>query len=156
MAIDYSKFDKAFDLDSLKNDIKEAAENGTGDFPEIPVGQYEVKVEKMELGETGPKSKRPGSPMFKCQFRILDGHYKNSCIFYNQVITEGFQIHLVKKFLESLGTSLAVEFDSFSQFADLLLDMMEEIDGKLEFALNYGENNKGFKTYEIEEVFEVE
>lgn len=154
MAIDFSKFDKAFDIEGLKNDIKEAEENN-GNFVEVPLGEYVVKIEKMELGETGPKSKQPGSPMFKVQFRILEGSFKNSCLFMNQVMTQGFQIHLVKKFLTSLESGIEITFDSFSQFNDLIMDVMESIDHKLEYAVDYDEN-KGFKTFEITNVYEVE
>lgn len=155
MAIDFSKFDKAFDIEGLKKDLAEAAENG-GNYAEIPAGTYEVKIDKMEIGETGPNSKQPGSPMFKVQFRILDGDFKNSCIFMNQVMTQGFQLHIVKQFLDSLESGLEVEFQSFEQFANLIMDIHEEIDGSLEYGLEYGENSKGFKTYKIVEVFEKE
>lgn len=157
MAIDYSKFDKAFDVEGLKKDVKEVEANGgSGNFRDVPVGKYEVKIEKMELGETGPKSKVPGSPMVKIQFRITAGDYKNSCLFMNQVITQAFQIHQIDEFLRSLDSGVEIVFESFAQFADLLMDVMEAIDGRLEYALNYGETNNGFKTFEIEEVFEVE
>ena len=153
--MDFSKFDKQFDIEGLKQDMKEAAENGT-DFPEIPEGTYEVKIDKMELAETGPNSKQPGSPMVKIQFRITDGKFKNSCIFFNQVVTLGFQLHIVTTFLRSLGSGIAIDFSGYAALAELLMDVHEAIDGKLEYALKYGKNSKGFNTYEIVEVFEVE
>lgn len=154
--MDFSKFDKMFDVDGLKKDMNEAAKNGGGDFPEIPTGTYEVKIDKMELGETGPNSKQPGSPMVKVQFRIADGPYKNSCIFMNQVVTQGFQLHIVTEFLRSLGSGLEIGFENYSQLGELLLDVHEAINGKLEYALKYEKNNKGFFTYHITEIFEVE
>lgn len=155
MAIDFSKYDQKVDLEGLKNDVAEAQENGAGDFKEVPHGKYEVAITKLELGETGPNSKTPGAPMVRVWFKILEGEYKNSIIFMNQVITQGFQIHLVNEFLRSLDTDVEIEFESYAQYNDLLLDVFEEVEGKLEYVLDYGEN-KGFNTFKIEEVFEVE
>ena len=98
MAIDFEKFDKSVDLEGLKHDIADA-QNNERSFEEVPCDVYEVKIEKMEIGETGPTSKNPGSPMFVCWFKILEGPYKGQLIFMNQVITQGFQIHIVKEFL---------------------------------------------------------
>ena len=156
--MDFSKFDKMVDTAGLEEDIKAAAENNV-EFKEVPEGTYEVKVEKMELVETGEKAKKPGMPMVSIWFKILNGEYKNSLIFYNKVImgtsNDGFMIHSNNEFLRSLGTDIEVEFHSYSQYATLLLDMAEAIDGKLEYGLKYGENKQGFKTYEITDVFEV-
>lgn len=150
MAIDFSKFDKKVDLEGLKNDIAEAQENGGGDFKEVPIGKYEVAITKLELGES-----KKGDPMVKVWFKILEGEYKNSLLFMNQVITQGFQIHIVNEFLRSLETDIEIEFESYEQYNDLLMDVFEEVNGKLEFVLDYGEN-KGFNTFKIEEIFEVE
>lgn len=147
MAIDFSKFDKQVDLEGLKKDIEESADN---DFKEVPLGTYEVAITKLELGES-----KKGDPMVKVWFKILAGGYKGSLIFMNQVITQGFQIHIVDEFLRSLETDVEITFESYSQYADMLLDVFEAVESKLEFALVYGEK-KGFNTFEITEVFEVE
>ena len=94
--------------------------------------------------------------MFFCQFRILQGNFKNSCMFMNQVITQGFQIGQVNKFLRALDAVDEVEFKSYGQYNDLILDIMEEIDGKLEFLVEFKKSKKDFPIYEIKEVYEVE
>lgn len=150
MALDYSKFDKAVDVEGLKKDVKEAETNGgSGEFKEVPFGTYEVSVDKMELDES-----KNGDPMVKIWFKILGGEYKNSRLFFNQVITKGFQVHIVKELLRSLDSGLAIEFESYSQFGELLMNVHEAIDGQLEYAVKY-EDNKGFVKYTITEVFEV-
>lgn len=155
MAIDFSKFDKMVDVEGLKEDLRNAEANGGGDYVEVPKGTYEVKVASMELGETGENSKNPGSPMVKIRFKVLSGEYKGQSIFMNQVVTQGFQIHLVDEFLRSLDSGVEIVFESFSQYAQMLMDVAEAIDGKLEYALEYGEK-KGFNTFKITEIFEVE
>lgn len=149
MALDFSKFDKQVDLEGLKKDIKEA-ENNSGDFREVPHGNYEVKIQKLELGES-----KKGDPMFICWMKILSGDYKNSLIFMNQVVTQGFQIHIVDDFLRSLDSGVEIGFESYGQYADMIMDVAEAIDGNLEYAVEYGEN-KGFNTFKITDVFEVE
>ena len=151
MSIDFSKWDKSVDLAGLQADIEDAKQNGgTGDYKEVPHGEYEVKVEKIELRAT----KKSDDPMVFVQFRILSGEYKNSCLFMNQVITQGFQIHICNEFLRSLDTDVEIEFESYTQYADLLLDVAEACDeNKLEYALKY-EDNKGYNKFTITEVFE--
>ena len=89
-------------------------------------------------------------------FRILSGDFQNSMIFYNQVINKGFGLHKANEFLRSLDSGIEVEFKSFRQYGELLMDIREAIDGKLEYNLAYTEGKKGFSNYEIEEVFETE
>lgn len=144
--MDFSKFDKKVDLEGLKKDIEDSANN---DYKEVPHGNYEVAITKLELKES-----KKGDPMVAVWFKILDGEYKGSLIFMNQVITRGFQIHIVDDFLRSLETDVDIVFESYSQYADMLADVFEAVEGNLEFALKYGEK-KGFNTFEITEVFEV-
>lgn len=146
---DFSKFDNEYDLDGLMNDI-ESAKNGdnNGDFKEVPLGSYEVSIDKLELGVS-----KKGSPMLTCWFKILEGEFKNSRLFMNQVVSNGYGIHLANEFLKSLDSGVEIEFKSFKQYADMIMDVSEEIDG-LEYAIEYGETSKGYKTFEITEVFE--
>lgn len=147
--MDYKKFNQAFDLNALKNDVKEVEENGGGNFDKVPCGTYEVKVKKLELKES-----KKGDPMVTAWFKILTGDHKGQLIFMNQVITQGFQLHIMNTLLREMDTGIEIKFDDFQQYADLLFDVAEKIDeDKLEFALELGEN-KGFNTYKIVEVFE--
>ena len=148
----FDKWDNNIDTDGLQKDIDEAEKSGgSGNYEEVPTGTYEVKIEKMEIKES-----KKGDPMFFCQFRILQGNFKNSCMFMNQVITQGFQIGQVNKFLRALDAVDEVEFKSYGQYNDLILDIMEEIDGKLEFLVEFKKSRKDFPIYEIKEVYEVE
>lgn len=149
--MDFSKFDKQVDLEGLKQDIIDAEENGGGDFKEVPHGKYEVAITKLELTES-----KKGDPMVSIWFKVTNGEYKGSLIFMNQVITQGFQIHIADEFLRSLETTVDVQFESYSQYAEMLADIFEEIEDKVEFVLDYGENKKGFNTFEIIDSFEVE
>ena len=150
MANIWEKFDKAIDVEGLQKDVQEAAENGAN-FREVPHGEYEVKIEKLELVES-----KAGDPMVTVWFRVLVGDYKGSMIFMNQVITKGFQIHIMNEFLRSLDSGYDVEFRSYSQYGQLLMDIHEAIDGELEYLLKYSEGKKGFSNYEIVDVYEVE
>lgn len=109
----FDKWDKNVDTEGLQKDIAEAEANGgQGDYREVPVGTYEVKIDKMEIKECGSE-KHAGEPMFTVQFRILEGDFENSCLFMNQLITEGWQIGQVNKFLRSLDVNDTVEFKTY-------------------------------------------
>ena len=144
----FEKWNSNVDLNGLQKDIKDAQENKR-EYEEIPHGEYEVKVDKMEL-----KSSKKGDPMVSIWFTILEGKYKKSKLFLNQVITQGFQIHIVNELLKSMKTDLNIEFVDYKQYAELLLDVAEECDtNNLEFAIKY-EDNKGYDKFTITEVFE--
>lgn len=156
----WDKFDKQVDLNALSADVKEVEENGgTGDFEPLPDGQYEVSVEKLELTES-----KKGDPMLTIWFKVLEGDYENQRIFYNKVMQPqndkafGLQVHQNNEILRSLWDCEKddVEFKSFKQYADLILDIHEEIDGQFEYLLDKGSNKDGYDTFKIVEVFEVE
>lgn len=154
--MDFSKFDKEVDLKGLKEDVAEAEKNGgTGDFPEIPKGVYIVSPIKMEVGET-----KDGRPMFKVQFKIVEGEFEKQNIFVNRVIygtkNDAGMIGGVVSFLKSLEPSDEVDeivFDSYSQFAQLVLDVMEDIEGALEYEIEY--DAKAFNSVKVTDVFDA-
>ena len=155
MALDFSKIDKTVDLKGLQADVEEAKKNGGGDFPTIPAGKYEVKVETLEI--KGTKAD-PNRPMLAVSFKILSGEYKNQRIFMNRVLygtkNDKNMIASAMGFLDKLDSGVPVSFTSYKQFAQLVLDIAEAIDGKLEYAVDYDDTR--FNSVSIDEVFEVE
>ena len=105
---------------------------------EVPTGKYEVNIEKMEIKET-----KNGDPMFSCWMRILAGEFENKLLFYNQVITKGFQIALVNKFLRSLESGIDIDstFTGYANYNNLIMDIHEAIDDAgLEYMIEYSKN----------------
>ena len=141
----WEKFDKEIDKDIQKQ--IEDAENS--EYAEVPLGDYEVKVDNMEL-----KISKSGNPMVSIWFKIVAGEFKNNLLFMNQVINIPFQIGIANKILRALAPNVEVEFQTYTQYANLIMDIFEEIDGKFEYAIKYGEK-KGFSTFEILDIFEV-
>lgn len=155
--MDFEKFDEIVDLEGLKADIAAASDGGnSAERKDVPHGTYEVAIEKLELTTT----KTSGKPMVSCWFRVLsEGEYLGQMIFMNQVVSQGFQIHIANEFLRSIADAPdapTITFESYSQYAQLIMDVAEYIDGKFEYALRYGQTPKGYDTFEIEEIFELE
>ena len=149
----WDEFDKAIDTKGLADDVNDAAENG-GNFREVPHGSYEVEINKMEL----TKSKK-NDPMVTIWFKVVSGDFKGSLIFMNQVVTMGFQIHIVNEIMRGMVANLPemeIKFETYNQYGNLIMDVFEAIDSKYEFALEFDENAKGYNTFEIKEVFELE
>ncbi|AZJ21552.1 hypothetical protein II5_04517 [Bacillus cereus MSX-A1] len=156
----WSKFDKKVDLEALAADVQEVEENGGGgDFEKVPDGQYEVAVEKMELTES-----KKGDPMLMIWFNIVDGEFEGQKIFYYKVMQPqndkawGYQVHQNNEMLRKLWdcNEEDVKFTSFGEYADLVLDIHEDIDGKFEYLLEKETDKKGYDQFKIVEVFEVE
>ena len=157
MANIFEKWDKEIDTEGLAKDTKAAAENGTGDFKEVPHGDYEVAIQQMEL----KASKTNKNPMVSIWFKIVsDGEFKGSMIFFNQVITQGFQVHIVNELLRTMVSEMAdapvIEFVSYKQYANLIMDIFVEVNENFEYALAYKKGKKDFSTYEITEVYTLE
>lgn len=152
--MDFSKFDSKVDIDGLKKDIAEAKSRGyDGDYPEIPKGKYEVRIEKMEMRET----KKDARPMFSVSMSILEGEYKKLSIFMNRVLfgtkNDGNMIQSVIGWMDKLGTEINIDFESYSQFADLILDVAEKVDElDLEYLVEYDPN--AFNSIAIKKIFE--
>lgn len=141
------------DLDNIRKEAAEAKEQG--DYKEVPTGKYEVKIDRMELGQS-----KKGADMFICWFKILDGEYKNSMLFMNQVLdptpnfSTGHRIGNVNEFLESLDSEIKIEFIDPDQWENMIMDVFEAIDRQnLEYIVEYETTKSGFPKYTIKEVF---
>ena len=154
MAIDFDKINRSVDLEGLRKDVENASENGTGDFPTIPAGKYEVALVSLEIKGT----KKDNRPMLAVSFKILSGEYKNQRLFMNRVIygtkDDGRMIKSAVGWLNTLESGVDVAFHDYKQFADFVLDVAEAIDGKLEYAVEYDDDQ--FNSIKIVEVFDVE
>ena len=151
----FEEFDKMYDTKELAEEVKNS--NDTPVYKDVPDGEYEVKIEKLEL----VKTKETGKPMVSGWFKILSGDYKGQMIFMNQLVDynkkeDSFKIRIVNDFLRSLDSDLNIEFVNYNQYGNLIMDVMEEINGKYEYGLKYTHNRKGYPQFEITEVFELE
>ena len=154
MAIDFDKINRSVDLEGLRKDVENASENGTGDFPTIPAGKYEVALVSLEIKGT----KKDNRPMLAVSFKILSGEFKNQRLFMNRVIygtkDDGRMIKSAVGWLNTLDSGVDVAFQDYKQFADLVMDVAEAIDGKIEYAVEYDDSQ--FNSIKIVEVFDVE
>ena len=154
MAIDFDKIDKSVDLEGLRRDVENASANGTGEFPTVPAGKYEVALVSLEIKGT----KKDNRPMLAASFKILSGEYKNQRLFMNRVIygtkDDGRMIKSAVGWLNTLESGVDVAFHDYKQFAELVMDVAEAIDGNLEYAVEYDDSQ--FNSIKIVEIFDVE
>ena len=175
MAIDFSALDKKVNFNELNAQIKEAEENGgTGNYEELPKGEYFVQFENIEIGET-----KDGRPMLKIMARVQDAvgeedannrndaaikffdNYKGKkkpCMFMNRVLygtkNDGNMIASAVGWLNSLEPQdTTAVFKSYSQFNDCVLDIFEEIEGAVEYHVEYDPD--AFNTISIVEAFDI-
>lgn len=158
----YAQWDNAVSMDDIQKDIQNAAQNnGSGEFKEIPTGTYDVAIEKMELKAT----KNSNKPMVSIWMKILNGEYEGSFLFMNQVIDvnsewRGVQIHNVNEMLRSLikecKDAPEVEFKTFTQYANLIMDIHEMIADDFEYEVTYSKTKKDYDVYKITKVYALE
>ena len=103
--------------------------------------------------------------MFAVQCKIkedLQGNgQENRMIFFNRVISgnkvsenwnDGRAIKSVITWLEKLETEVVPEFINYADFADCVLDIFQEIQGKIEMEVDY--KSSAFNPISITEVFD--
>ena len=144
-----------FDLkidNNLLNDIANASTN-SGEFEELPLGRYEVKINSMELTQS-----KKGDPMTKTIFEVVQGQYKGRYIFKNSVIYKGdrndaWRLKQEIDFINSLQPSNQVNFYSFSDFEKQVSNAFSDVNSrKLEYLIEIKEKNN-FRTYSVVEVY---
>lgn len=156
----FDKYASKINAEELAKSQKEITENanGGGNYKEVPLGKYEVKIDKMECKLT----KETKRPMVSVWFKILKGEYKDSIIFYNGVFHEDWMRHRVVDFLSAIldddthkaEINLILKDSNVDEINNFVMDIHEQVDGTFEYLLDYGQK-KGYSTYTIAEVFDV-
>lgn len=153
--MDYSKYD--VDLAEFQGAF--LPEEDSKDYPEIPDGEYECRVEKLEYATS-----KAGNNMVKGTFRILAGEYKNQCMFMNSVLKTrtGYEIFngMVRDFdvwPDKDEFRAKATFENWDKFADYVAETFERITTQgLEYAIAKKTNDKGFTNYRVTQVYEPE
>lgn len=156
----FDKYASKINAEELAQSQKEITENanGGGNYPEVPVGKYEVKIEKMEA----KMSKTSNNPMVCIWFKILNGSFENSMIFYNGTFHEDWMRHRVVDLLSAIldddthkaEINLILKDSDITEVNNFVMDIHEQVDGTFEYLLDYGQR-KGYNTYTIEEVYDL-
>ena len=156
--MDFNKFDQMVNKDELKKQMEAAPE-----FDDVPKGTYICNIEKMEVKETKAGDKL----MLVVQLGItetVDAPKKQDKrkIFFNRVIcgnkntekwNDGVAIKGVITWLEKLlDEGDTIEFENYSQFAEEVLDIYQDICPHIEVKVSYDPD--AFNTIVIDEVFD--
>lgn len=143
------------DLENLDN-----LESDDMEYVDVPYGMYEVAVAGIV-----EKDNKKGVPMVTIRFKVLAGEYAGQSIWMNQNVDVVWKFKTVAKMLNSLKTDVNISSSTyvvngevdFEAYNEMLKAVYEDITEKgYEYALEYKENEKGFKTYTITDVFESE
>lgn len=127
--MDWDKFDSQVDTNAINKQIEEAKKN---DFSgqELPVGEYAVRLEKMELRAT-----KDGRPMLSAMFRVTEGEFVRYCIFFNRVLygtkNDGLMIHTANELLRSIEPfeDVEIEFNGYGDYEQVIKDVFSDSKG---------------------------
>ena len=134
----FDKYNLNMNEDEVRKQVEESSQNR--EYTEVPAGKYIGHIEKMELGAT-----KDGRPMFKVQFRIDEGEFKKKCVFMNRVVAgtknDMNMIASVEGWVNKLEPEVPLAFNgNYNDFAEEIMDIMEEIDGVVECEIDYDES----------------
>lgn len=156
--MDFSKFDSMVNKDEIQKQINAAPE-----FDDVPKGTYMADIEKMEVKET----KDGKGLIFAVQMGItetIDAPKKQDKrkIFFNRKIcgnkttekwNDGVAIKGVISWIEKiLDEDDTIAFENYSQFAEEVLDIYQDICSEIAVKINYDPD--AFNSVTIVEVFD--
>ena len=156
--MDFNKFDKLVNKDELQKQMNAAPE-----FDDVPKGIYMAAIDKMEVKTTKAGDKL----MFAVQMGITDTidapkKQNKRKIFFNRIIcgnknterwNDGVAIKGVVSWLEKLlDEGDSIEFKNYSQFADEVLDIYQDVCPDIEVKIEYDPD--AFNPITIVEVFD--
>jgi hypothetical protein len=156
----FGKFNEMFDIEGLQKDIEEAA-SGQIERKEVPFGDYEVKVTKLELGEHQFDDEYKGMPIVNIWFKIIgNGEYAGQMLFVTKRLislknpsASGFMIHKVNEFIDSLESGIPVTFEDWEQYGELLSSIAKAV-STAEYQLSFFKTDKGYKDYAVVKRFQ--
>ena len=156
--MDFNKFDKMVNKEELKKQMETASE-----YDDVPKGIYMTTIDKMEIKPTKAEDKL----MFAVQMSIIETieapkKQDKRKIFFNRVIcgnkiterwNDGVAIKGVISWLEKLlDEDDTLEFRNYSQFAEEILDIYQDICPNIELKIDYDPD--AFNSIDILEVFD--
>lgn len=160
MAVDFNKFDNMVDQKELKKQMEAAPE-----YDDVPAGKYLTTIEKMEVKPTKAGDKL----MFAVRMKIketIDAPRKQDrrYIFFNRVIcgnkttdrwNDGVAIKGVISWLEKItGDGESIEFTSYGEFSETVLDIFQDICGSIEVEVSY--DPEAFNPITIDDVYDLQ
>lgn len=158
MSVDFKQFDKLVDQKELKKQMEAAP-----DYDDVPKGTYIAVIDKMEIKPTKAGDKL----MFAVQLGITETvnapkKQDKRKIFFNRVIcgnktsekwNDGVAIKGVISWVEKLlDEGDTIEFKNYSQFAEEILDIFQDICPGISVQISYDPD--AFNPVTIEEVFD--
>ena len=158
MSVDLNKFDQMVNQSELKKQMEAAPE-----FDDVPKGTYMCDIDKMEIKETKAGDKL----MFAVQLGITETidapkQQNKRKVFFNRVIcgnknaerwNDGIAIKGVISWVEKLlDEGDTIEFKSYSQFAEEILDIYQDICPQVSVKIEYDPD--AFNPVSIVEVFD--
>lgn len=156
--MDFSQFDKAINTEQFKKDLEQAKANAADEYPEVPAGEYLVKIERMDIRPTKNKE-----PMFSAMCRIIEGDFKKQCVFFNRKIygnkesdkwNDAKAVQTVLTWLNRLETETVPEFVNYTQFNDCILDIFEELE-EYDVTMKISYDPDAFNSIKILEVYDA-
>ena len=158
MSVDFNKFDQMVNASELKKQMEAAPE-----YDDVPAGTYMAVIDKREIKET----KNKDGLIFAVQMGItetIDAPKKQDKrkIFFNRKVfgnnitdkwNDGIAIKGVISWIEKLlDEDDTIEFESYSQFADEVLDIYQDICPQIVLKIEYDPD--AFNSVSILEVFD--
>ena len=161
MAIDWDAFKAELSEKDKKTLEKMGQESADGDFEEVPDGDSEVRISRMEFGTS-----KNGNPTAYVNFDIIAGDYDGDVIYHTFSFGGKSPAFKLKKFVDFASTLKSGIDLSYSNFKDengdfdgeklenAINEIFDIIGDKTEYAISKTTNKNGFRDIKVIEVFD--
>ena len=145
--MDYSRFNDMINKDEYNRQFADIEKNGgKRTYEDIPEGTYEVKLARLEL-----VSNKKDEPMVKIAFVILKGEFKGQWIWNNYNVIYPLATHNLNTLLKEMNPETPIVWDGdFAHYADMLADVLEELENNAGFVLTLTKDKKDFNVISID------
>lgn len=136
---------------NLLNDAFDNEYNSAGDYDELPDQNYQVRFIEADITE----AKSSGLPMAVLKFEVTAGKYEGRYIWVRFMLHKGFGVKNCDTFLTKLDSGHIVQFPKdFNAYLEMIQRVQAAtIEYDLQYSLEVKTNAKGYKNYDIKQVF---
>lgn len=161
MPIDWDAFKAELSEKDKKTLEKMGQESDDGEFEEVPDGDYEVRISRLELGTS-----KAGNPTAYVNFDIIAGDYEGDVIYHTFSLggnKAGFKIKKFVDFVISLKPGVDFSYDNFKDangdfdgnlFEGVIDSVFEAIGNNTEYAIEKSTNKGGYREIKVTQVFD--
>lgn len=144
-----------------KKTLEKMGQDTSGEFEEVPDGEYEVRISRLEFGTS-----KNGNPTAYVNFDIIAGEYEGDVIYHTFSFggkSPAFKLKRFVDFASTLKSGVDLSYENFKnengdfdgeKLENAIAEICDIVCDKTEYAISKTTNKSGFRDIKVLEVFD--